>query len=193
MLAKLLIIAFAIIFCYICTGCAAASAASLKLSDDEQAKLDQTLQRIENASDDQMENELKTLAAGGSDALKQAVNGIITAQNGRYEFFKKVADEASAHLSPKAYQKLQNVKHLVMDRKLSQEEFDKKLAAIESNPDVEEELKSAHLMDERILDLQNFGNAFLELDKEFISLEYSADTNGDGKLSPYKFSGILVF
>uniref|UniRef100_A0A183CIT1 DUF1974 domain-containing protein n=1 Tax=Globodera pallida TaxID=36090 RepID=A0A183CIT1_GLOPA len=104
-----------------------------------------------------MENELKTLAAGGSDALKQAVNGIITAQNGRYEFFKKVADEASAHLSPKAYQKLQNVKHLVMDRKLSQEEFDKKLAAIESNPDVEEELKSAHLMDERILDLQSFG------------------------------------
>uniref|UniRef100_A0A914IFA8 EF-hand domain-containing protein n=1 Tax=Globodera rostochiensis TaxID=31243 RepID=A0A914IFA8_GLORO len=186
MLAKLLIVAFAITFCCICTGCtaeisaAAAAAASPKLSDDEQAKLDQTMQRIENASDDDMEKVLKQMATGGSDALKQAVDGIIKTTNEGYEFFKKVVDEASTHLSPK----------------LSQEEFDKKLAAIESNPDVEEELKSANL-DKRIFDFQSFADNFFELDKNndgFVSLEElstekakKADINGDGKLSPYEY------
>uniref|UniRef100_A0A183BZ72 EF-hand domain-containing protein n=1 Tax=Globodera pallida TaxID=36090 RepID=A0A183BZ72_GLOPA len=154
------------------------------------------MQRIDNSSDDEMENALNTMAAGGSDALKQAVDGIIKAQNEGYEFFKKVVDEASTHLSPKANQKLQNEKQLVFDRKLSQEEFDKKLAAIESNPDVEEELKSANL-DKRVLDFHSFANDFFELDKNndgFVSLEElnteqakKADINEDGKLSPYEY------
>ncbi|KAI3408557.1 hypothetical protein GPALN_010170 [Globodera pallida] len=202
MLAKVLIVAFAITCCCICTGCTAAISAVTaavalpKLSDDEQAKLDQTMQRIDNSSDDEMENALNTMAAGGSDALKQSVDGIIKAQNEGYEFFKKVVDEASTHLSPKANQKLQNEKQLVFDRKLSQEEFDKKLAAIESNPDVEEELKSANL-DKRVFDFHSFANDFFELDKNndgFVSLEElnteqakKADINGDGKLSPYEY------
>uniref|UniRef100_A0A914IE39 EF-hand domain-containing protein n=1 Tax=Globodera rostochiensis TaxID=31243 RepID=A0A914IE39_GLORO len=182
-----------ITFCYICTKCAAA--ASPKLSDDEEAKLVQTIKRIENASDDEIENVLKQMAAGGSNALKQSVDGIIKDLNEDYEFFKKVVDEASTHLSPKANQKLQNQKQLVLDRKLTQEEFDKKLAAIESNPDVEEELKSSNL--DLVLDIDPFANDFFELDKNndgFVSLEElstekakKADINGDGKLSPYEY------
>ncbi|KAI3408559.1 hypothetical protein GPALN_010172 [Globodera pallida] len=182
-----------ITFCYICTECAAAALS--KLSDDEQAKLNQTIHRLENASDDEIDKVLKQMAAGGSDALKQAADGIIKALNEGYEFFKKVVDEASTHLSPKASQKLQNQKHLVFDRKLTQEEFEKKIAAIESNPDVEAELKSANL-DNLISDFDNVANDFIERDKNndgFVSLEEliehakKADTNGDGKLSPYEY------
>ncbi|KAI3418005.1 hypothetical protein GPALN_010600 [Globodera pallida] len=208
---------------FFCVSNGNAAAAPAELTAEEKAILDTAATQSRNESVEQRANALIKAAENGSEAMKKSADSRIKLMHYRVVNFRRAAEEGSANLTDKAKQYLINVVNINVDEKLSIEERDQKLSAIKPDAEAEKEIKNnrVYIRIHTLIDTgTHFWHMDLDADgyvgldelrsillydlstksvvelfsvKNVFKLAESADTNGDGKLSPYEFTGLFDF